>query len=128
MTFGGDRIVTWYPEEEPFQRVALKLARCHAAYELNEPQLSRPDHMLVAPLMTFNESQREHFETAPDIGICPEVGRRAMQRLVVIDEAYSGCWVFVQEERYRYMAVDAGGVTIRGVFSEYLAYEVIWDQ
>ncbi|WP_374652296.1 hypothetical protein [Dongia sp.] len=127
-TLGGGRIITWHPEEDPFRRVALKLARCHAAYELNEPQLSEPDHMLVAPLPTLNDLQREHFETPPDTGVWPEVGSRAMQRLVIADGAYSEGWVLVQDERYRYMTVGAGSIMVRGVFSEYLAYEVIWDR
>lgn len=127
-TLGGGRIVSWRPEEEPFRRIVLKLARCHAAYELNEPQLSEPDHLLVVPLATLDEAQREHFETPPDTGIWPEVGSRAMQRLLVFDGAYSEGWVHVQEGRYRYMAVGADAVMVRGVLSEYLGYEVIWDR
>jgi choline dehydrogenase-like flavoprotein len=90
--------------------------------------LSEPDHIFVAPLLTLNELQREHFETPPDTGVWPEVGSRAMQRLVVVDEAYSKGWVFVQEKRYRYVAIGDRSVMVRGVFSEYLAYEVIWDR
>jgi hypothetical protein len=127
-TPGGGRIVEWQPEEDKVRHVALKLARCHAAYELNEPQLSEPDHLLVMPLPKLTDAQREHFETPPDTGVWPEVGSRAMQRLLVVDEAYSEGWVHVQERRYRYMAVGAGSVMVRGVLSEYLAYEVIWDR
>lgn len=125
-TLGGRRLLTWVPEEERVRRVALKLARCHAAYELNEPQLDDPDHLLVVPLVSLTEAQREHHETPPDTGVWPEVGSRAMTRLLEEEPGYTGGWCNVQEGRYRYMAVGAGSVMVRGVLSEYLAYEVIW--
>jgi hypothetical protein len=127
ITVGGEKIVQWRPEEEKVQRIALKLARCHAAYELNEPQLSEPNHLLVIPLSSLTNDQRDYFEASPDTGVWPEVGSRAMQRVLVADQAYSEGWLHVQEGRYRYMAIGAGSVMVRGVFSEYLAYEVIWD-
>jgi hypothetical protein len=50
-----------------------------------------------------------------------------MQRLLIAgDEWLSEGWVTVQKDQYRYMAVGAGDVMIRGVLSEYLAFEVIW--
>ncbi len=125
-TLGGGRILTWTPEEERVSRVSLKLARCHAAYELNEPQLEEPDHLLVVPLVSLPADQREHFETPPETGVWPEVGSRAMRRLIEEDPGYAGGWCTVQEGRYRYMAVGAGSVMVRGVISEYLAYEIIW--
>lgn len=125
-TLGGGRILTWTPEEERVRRVALKLARCHAAYELNEPQLEGPDHLVVVPLMSLTDNQREHFETPPDTGVWPEVGSRAMTRLLEEEPGFAGGWCTVQEDRYRYVAVGAGSVMVRGVISEYLAYEVIW--
>ncbi|MGV7184685.1 hypothetical protein [Xanthomonas axonopodis] len=124
---GEDAPLVWMPDEARVQQVVLKLARCHAAYELNEPQLSAPDHLSILPLPTLSEAQREHFETPPDSSVWPEVGSRAMQRLLIADEAYSMGWITVQEGRYRYMAIGAEAVMIRGVLSEYLGYEVIWE-
>ena len=43
------------------------------------------------------------------------------------EEHHKNGWVVVQKGRYRYMAVEVDTITIRGVLSEYLAYEVIWD-
>lgn len=125
-TQGRGHIVTWDPEKLRVRRVALKLARCHVAYELNEPQLEEPDHLLVVPLADLAEAQRDRFETPPDTGVFPEIGSRAMLRLVEQEAGYIGGWCVVQEGRYRYMAVGAGSVMVRGVLSEYLAYEVIW--
>lgn len=126
-TIGGSKIIVWEPEDSRIQNVVVKLARCHAAFELNEPQLHEPDHVMSVPLMFMNDEQREHFEDVPDSGGWPEVGSRAMQRLIIADEVYAEGWITVQMERYRYMAIGAGNVVVRGVLSEYLAYEVIWD-
>lgn len=131
-TVGGGDLIVWEPEEVPLRNVVLKLARCHAAFELNEPQLDLPTHFMVAPLISMSDGQRSHFESAPDgegLAGWPEVGSRAMQRLLIVeDKPSSEGWVTVQDGRYRYMAVGAGDVMIRGVLSEYLAFEVIWAE
>ena len=126
-TLGGGKIIVRQPEEDRVRNVILKLARCHAAFELNEPQICDPDHYMVTPLAGLSREQREHFETAPDTGVWPEVSSRAMQRMIIGDQPYSDGWLEVQEGRYRYMAVGAEGVMVRGVLSEYLAFEVVWD-
>lgn len=41
------------------------------------------------------------------------------------DEEYLACFE-AQEGRYRYMATTVGGMLVRGIIGEYLAYEVIW--
>jgi hypothetical protein len=129
-TVDGGRLITWDPDGARVKNVVTKLARCHAAYELNEPQLAKPNHVVVMPLVSMSDSQRDQFEGSPFAGTLrarPEVGSRAMQRLIIADEAYGEGWVTVQEGRYRYMADGRGGVVVRGVMSEYLAYEAIWD-
>lgn len=126
-TFGGGLIHVWQPEDERVRRVVMKLARCHAAYELNEPRLDEPEHVLVMPLVSMTDDQRNHFETAPEVNIWPEVGSRAMHRMLIADDAYAGGWITVQEGRYRFLAVAEGSLMIRGVLSEYLAFEVIWE-
>ena len=40
----------WTPENDRVNRVVLKLARCHATLELNEPQLHEPSHLGIKPL------------------------------------------------------------------------------
>jgi predicted P-loop ATPase len=124
------KLTVWEPEESRIRSVIVKLARCHAAYELNEPQLQEADHVMILPLISMSESQREQFEGDPYTGLLrgwPEVGSRAMQRLLIADEAYSEGWLTVQEGRYRYMAVGQGEIIVRGVLSEYLGFEVIWE-
>ena len=126
-TIGGGRILVWEPNQDRISQVILKLARCHTAFELNEPRLEKPSHLMILPLISMTDEQRDHFEAVPDTGVWPEVGSRAMLRLIEGDEAYVGGWIDVQDGRYRYMAVAGGDILIRGVLSEYLAYEVIWE-
>jgi len=86
---------------------------------------------MFTPLLLVSEEQRKQFEANPfadSLGVWPEVGSRAMQRLLLVDgEAYNEGWLTVQEGRYRYLTVGEGDIVVRGVLSEYLAYEVIWN-
>ncbi|MEJ6791079.1 hypothetical protein BrevBR_16165 [Brevundimonas sp. BR2-1] len=114
------------------RRVLLKQARGHVAHELNEPQLSEPSGFWFGPLESLNDAQRQPFELGePDdweIGGWPEVGSRAMQRLLICgDQAYSEPWLIVQDGRYRYQAYGENGWTVRMVLSEYLAGIVVWQ-
>lgn len=120
-------------DQERINRVVLKLARGHAAYELSEPKHDDPKSVAVVPLPLLSEEARAQFEAGPRCGELapwPEVGSRAFQRLAYSVTAgfdFDGGWVEVQPGRYRYLAFADGGVTIRMVISEYLACEVIWD-
>jgi hypothetical protein len=113
-------------ETSRVRNVALKLARGHAAFELNEPQLDEPSSVAIAPLHCMTLGVREEFETPPISSIWPEVGSRAMQRLVV-DQPAASHWITVQPERYRYFTSVGDGVVVRVVMSEYLACEVVWE-
>jgi hypothetical protein len=66
----------------------------------------------------------EEFERpSGGLSVWPEVGSRAMQRLLAEGEE----WVTVQAGRYRYMATADSAVRVRMVLSEYLACEVVWS-
>lgn len=114
-------------EMERVRNVVLKLARGHAAYELNEPQFNEPTQVSIVPLAMMTDEQRKQFEDSPASSAWPEVGSRAMQRMV---EGYPGGlpgWVVVQEGRYRYLAAIGDGVVVRMILSDYLACEVTWQ-
>lgn len=108
------------------RRVVLKLARGHAAYELNEPQLQEPTHLGFEPLPFMSDKKRDAFESPPASLVWPEVGSRAMQRLVCASPG-SSSWIVVQPGRYRYLAVGGQDVLVRVVINEYLAAEVLWQ-
>jgi hypothetical protein len=77
----------------------------------------------------MQDDARGRFETPPDVNVWPEVGSRAMQRLVVSPPrgTVSPGWVVVQDDRYRYLAVAEHSILVRIVVSEYLACEVVWS-
>jgi hypothetical protein len=65
-------------------RVVLELARCHAAFELDEPQLREPSHLGIKPLPLMTDVERAAFERDDEeFDVWPEVGGRAMQRVLV---------------------------------------------
>ncbi len=125
---GPDGNSLFIPEEARVQRVALKLARGHALFELNETHREEPVAVGIRPLLTMTPQERAAFETAPSQGpsIWPEAGSRAMVRIIQGDIGPSG-WIEVQAGRYRYLADVGNGVTIRFVISEYLAGEIVWE-
>jgi hypothetical protein len=118
--------IVFKPEWPRVEQVAVKLARGHASYELNEPKPETPIRTVIKPLLLFSKSERQEFETPLSSSVWPEVGSRKMQ-LVVEGEGPYDDWTIVQPGRYRYMTSIVEGITIRCVLSEYLAIEVTWD-
>lgn len=121
----------WQPEIERVRRVALKLARGHAAYELY-PMTEGPRLVNFGPLQTLSDEERNGFEnpTVQGANLWPEIGSRAFLRASGgapdrFERAQS--WLVVQPGRYRYAVVETGGMLVRMVLSEYLACEVLWD-
>lgn len=107
------------------KNILLKLARGHAVYELNEPQIDEPTQFNCVTLFSMDSANRDAFEAMPRSMVFPEVGSRASQRLVVNDPGLV-LWKTVQPERYRYLAFTGSVVTIRIVIREYLACEIGW--
>ncbi len=86
--------------------------------------------MMITPLHVLTVEQRKHFETPPKASVWPEVGTRALQRIVVLDgetpEVLDSDWIDVQEGQYRYIVIAEDAVMVRIVVGDYLACEVIW--
>jgi hypothetical protein len=122
--------LTWEPEYERVQHIAVKLARGHAAYELSLPQLDDPESVFVSSLLAMTKWDRKAFENAGlgEPRLLPEVGSRAFFRAVGArpygDQA--GPWVVVQPGRYRYSVDQFGGIRVQIVLAEYLACAVEW--
>ncbi|WP_205525908.1 hypothetical protein, partial [Pyxidicoccus trucidator] len=126
--------------------VLLKLARGHAMFELDMPLEEDGGRVEWTPLALMDAEAQVRFETPPTSSLFPEVGSRAMQRVMVVsvtlaslddptskvvqESLWGPGWIEVQPGRYRYLAtvVDSGHVIVRMVLSEYLACEVIWSQ
>jgi hypothetical protein len=123
--------VSFQPEHDRVRRVVVKLARGHAVYELNEQRLDDPAHVMFVPLHVLSRDALRHFEDPPQPAAWPELGTRAMQRMVVVtpnNVALGNDWIEVQEGRYRYVAIAEGVLMVRFVIGEYLACEVVWGE
>ena len=82
---------------------------------------------MVGPLLELSGNVRGQLETLRLPRLWPEVGSRAMQRLLVAEPAPVASWVEVQHGQYRFMALqEPVGVLVRLVIGEYLAAEVRW--
>ena len=117
--------VAFRVESDRVRNVVLKLARGHAAFELNEPQFDSPRTLTVVPMPSMTRENRENFERPPTASIWPEVGSRAMQRAIQTSHG-SSRWIVVQPGRYRYLTAVSNGAVVRMVLSEYLGGEVTW--
>lgn len=136
-----DGKIAFVPEIERVYNVLLKLARGHAAFELSQLRHTKPDHFWCGLLRSLPEESREAFDSVHVQQVFGEVGSRNMQRLLVTQmtiQSENGeqqnvgmlinDWIDVQDDRYRYIAIDdMGALIIRIVIAEYLACEVAWD-
>jgi hypothetical protein len=119
-----DGQVIFNPEHQRVIPIVTKLAQGHALYELHEPCSINPDVVWATPLALLSEDDLQAFESPDSPNVWPEVGSRAMQRLVVGGETKSH-WVVVQPGMYRYLALP--GTVVHIVIQEYLAGYVRWD-
>jgi hypothetical protein len=114
------------PEHERVSAVVIKLAQGHALYELHESCASSPAGIEYVPLVSMSDAQREAFENPQRAEVWPEVGSRAMQRLIEGTDATPSGWLNVQAERYRFNASLTNSIDVRIVIHEYLACHVYW--
>lgn len=121
-----DGTTIFTPECKRVSAIVTKLAQGHALYELNESYAHSPDEVNYLPLALMNSEQRESFETPVSADVWPEVGSRAMQRLLIGIDFRDG-WLDVQPGRYRYHTSYSNGVDVRIVIHEYLACHVHWE-
>jgi hypothetical protein len=119
--------VIFKPEDERISKVVIKLAKGHALYELHEPCSETPDGIRFLPLELMSESERNAFEFPMTSAGWPEVGSRALQRLVIADSQPESAWLVVQSGMYRYHASTESRASIRMVINEYLGCHVYWD-
>lgn len=119
--------VSFFAEQDRVRKVVVKLARGHVAYEQNEPQLSEPGRVSLALLTSMSDRDRERFEAPSTIPLWPEVGSRAMTRVLTGQDVCQDGWIEVQKDRYRYRVHPEGEFRVRMVLREYLAAEVAWE-
>ena len=134
--------VAFMIEHERINNVMLKLARGHAAFELSQTSNTKPDHFWCGPLASLPQEDQETFNSVHFQQNMGEVGSRNMQRLLVTQitmhsetgekqnvQMLINDWVDVQDDQYRYIAIDdMGALIIRIVIAEYFGCEVIWKR
>ena len=138
----GSDPVQFKVEQERVERVFLKLAQGHAAFELSQVCRRKPDSIVVAALESLPAEVQDEFQSAHIAQLLGEVGSRGMQRQFAVHvpvENQDGAglnlgfvatdWVDVQNQQYRYLAIDdVGGIRVKILVREYLACEVVWCQ
>jgi hypothetical protein len=75
----------------------------------------------------MTDEQRDVFENPEPVAIWPEVGSRAMQRLITGTDVTPGGWIDVQPGLYRFNVTYGGSVEVRIVIHEYLACYIYWE-
>lgn len=133
--------VTFTVEEARVRNVLLKLARAHAAFELTAPCRDEPTSFAWCPIPLMTPEEIDAFDAIHVPQTFGEVGSRGLQRTRVVQATLKSVetgelstvgflmndWVDVQEDRYRYLAIDdAGGIRVKIVIREYLACEAAW--
>jgi hypothetical protein len=116
------------PEVERVDAVLTKLAQGHALYEIHETCAYRPDCVECLPLALMSREQRDVFDNPKSAAIWPEIGSRAMQRLVTRAGVSPGGWIHVQRGLYRYHVTYGSKVEVRIVIHEYLASYICWER
>lgn len=121
--------ILWKYEEQRIEKVIVKLARCHAAFELNEPQIDCPSHISISPIILMtDDAYRDFIASSGVFAGWPEVGSRAMTRLVASDtDIDQRGWITVQKDRYMYKVGWENGVNVKIIIRDYLAVEVVWE-
>jgi len=121
--------VVFHPEAQRISDVVTKLAQGHALHELHESCLRAPTAIQITPLWVMSNTDRYAFESCRSdcASIWPEVGSRAIQRMVGLHIPPEYPWLVVQQGLYRYHASVGPSISIRIVIQEYLACHVRWD-
>jgi hypothetical protein len=125
---GESSTLWWKPEWPRVNRVVLKLARGHAAYECGESPLASPKTISVAPMALLTPDEIASFEAVPAETVFPEIGSRAFnETLISNNEVFLQLgWRVVQQDQYRYLVSYSHGMHVRIVLGEYLACEICW--
>lgn len=123
-TRDGDNL-SFSVEEPRVRNVVTKLAQGHSVYELHDHCFGKPSSIFIQPFCLMSDSERMRFEAPAASRIFPEIGSRAMQRLVRADRSASE-WIVVQQGMYRYLAEPSPNITVRMAVHEYLACYVRW--
>ena len=109
-------------DDSRVKNVVMKLARGHVLFEINEMCLEEPSYISFVPIHMLPENDRNNFESYENQNVFPEVGSRAMTRVITEPQG----WINVQDGLYRYCVSWLSGIIVKIVVGEYLACQVVW--
>lgn len=78
-------------------------------------------------MLALTEQQRMDFEQPVAAEVWPEVGSRAMQRMLTGQDTDQSGWIVVQPNMYRYVASAVGYIEVRIVINEYIGCVTQWE-
>ena len=136
----GEAGVTTRADTSRVERVRVKLARGHVAYELTARCAAEAAVVAWLPYSALDPDAKEAFDSPVPLDQIEEIGNRASQRAMVVALTLLGSggeplelslvlqdWVEVQRLRYRYLVANSRETTIvRMVLGECIAAEVCW--
>ncbi|WP_148285376.1 hypothetical protein [Flavobacterium sp. B17] len=133
-----DGNIIFYPEDERIKNVLLKLVKGHTAYELSLSRFDDPQFLWFGLLSSLPDGNKIDFNSVHFQQNVGEIGSRSMQQLLVTTlinhngeniNVIINDWVDVQENKYRYIAIDdMGKIIVRIVFDELWGCEVVWEK
>lgn len=111
--------------------VATKIARGHLMFDLADPRYDAPRSVRWFRLDEVSKSEAETFDQWGDrvsatSRLLPEVGSRALARMLDQREDREPNWITVQVDRYRYSYRVDRDPAIRFVLRGYFACEIAW--
>lgn len=131
-----NELIKFYPELERIKNVLMKLVKGHTAFELSIVRKDEPNQFWFGLIESLPEVNQTDFYSAHFQENIGEVGSRSMQRLLVTslinhngkqDNFIINDWIDVQNNKYRYIAIDdMGMVIVRIVIDEIWGCEVAW--
>ncbi|ERL51945.1 hypothetical protein [Halomonas huangheensis] len=119
--------IIFEPEHDRVKAVLTKLAQGHALFELHESVAREPDDISVFPLLSLTEQQRIDFDQPVTAEVWPEIGSRAMQRMLTGQDMDPTGWIVVQPNMYRYAASAVGYIEVRIIINEYVGCVAQWE-
>ncbi|CAN8139508.1 HNH endonuclease 5 domain-containing protein [uncultured Thiomicrorhabdus sp.] len=134
-------VINFQLDEKRLKKIIHKLALGHASFELSTVLREEPEHIDFWLLFSMRAADREDFNSFEILDKIGEVGSRKSQRPNVVEMTLINKstgepliipmlindWIEVQEGKYRYHTIEDGStVSIKIVFSEFLACQVTW--
>jgi hypothetical protein len=101
----------------------IKLAKGHIKYENADPQLNEYYEISFCPLFLMTKSEQKDFFSCPEINLLPEVGSRALQKILIKENWYLTLWEVVQEDNYMY-CVSSDSSFVRIVIGNCIAAQI----